>query len=292
MQVSEIGQVQRIDRALKRTVAKKMIGALLASAAVLGALGVAHKAALAQAILQQQGTLAPMEDTYPFNAEAGQTMTIELKSSDFDTMLVLKGPNGEVIASNDDYGGSLNSTIVMELPESGTYSAIASSFSNQGGSYQIEIRPASEYEKVYNRAYDLMTAANYTDAIEAYTAAIALNDADPSAYLGRSEALINRTYAETTTDLASPSDWPEAVVTAVVADYLKAADLLDQQGETTTAASLREQIQYFTGTPPEPQPDPAVQPDLPDNPIPVEPDGGIGDGATPLPAPLSPIAPR
>lgn len=292
MKVLEVGQVKHITRVVGRTFARKTISALLVSTAVLGAVGLAHKAAFAQAILQQQGTLAPMEDTYTFSAEAGQTMTIELKSSDFDTMLVLKGPNGEALTSNDDYGGSLNSTIVIELPESGTYSAVASSFSSQGGSYQIEIRPASEYEKVYSRAYNYMTAADYTNAIEAYTAAIALNDTDSSAYLGRAEATINRTYAEATTDLASPSDWPPAVVTAVVADYLKAADLLEQQGEGPTAASLREQIQYFTGTPPEPQPDPAVQPDLPNEAIPVEPNGGIGDGATPLPAPSSPISPR
>lgn len=292
MKVSEVGQIKRIKRAVERTLTQKTISAFLVGVGVLGGVGLAHKAAFAQAILQQQGTLAPMEDTYTFSATAGQTMTIELTSSDFDTMLLLKGPNGEVLTSNDDYGGSLNSTIVIELAESGTYSAVASSFSSQGGSYQIEIRPASEYEKVYSRAYNFMIAASYPDAIEAYTAAIALNDTDPSAYLGRAEATINRTYAEATTDLASPSDWPEAVVTAVVADYTKAADLLEQQGEGATAASLREQIQYFTGTPPEPQPDPAVQPDVPNEAIPVEPNGGIGDGATPLPAPTSPIAPR
>ncbi|MGB3294436.1 MAG: pre-peptidase C-terminal domain-containing protein [Phormidesmis sp.] len=266
---------------------------LMAAAVLTGSIVIAHKAALAQALLQQEGSLAPMEDTYTFDGEMGQSMTIELKSEEFDTVLLLKGPDGEVLTSNDDYGGTLNSTIVIELPESGTYSAIASSFSGQGGSYQIEVRPASEYEQVFSRAYDLSVSEDYDDSIEAYTAAIALDDTVPSAYLGRAEATINRAYLTSSVDIAGPSDLPGEVIDSVVADYLKAADLLEQQGQTGPATSLREQAQYFTGEVPIPQPeplvtppDPAVDPDVPavpEGPMPVEPDGGIGDGATPLP---------
>ena len=266
---------------------------LMAAAVLTGSIVTAHKVALAQALLQQEGSLAPMEDTYTFDGEVGQSMTIELKSEEFDTVLLLKGPDGEVLTSNDDYGGTLNSTIVIELPESGTYSAVASSFSGQGGSYQIEVRPASEYEQVFSRAYDLSVSEDYDDSIEAYTAAIALDDTVPSAYLGRAEATINRAYITSTIDLAGPTDLPADVIESVVADYLKAADLLEQQGQAGPAASLREQAQYFTGEVPVPQPelpvtppDPTVEPDVPavpEGPMPVEPDGGIGDGATPLP---------
>ncbi|MEN8445642.1 MAG: hypothetical protein ABG776_11585, partial [Cyanobacteria bacterium J06555_13] len=81
-------------------------------------------------------------------------------------------------------------------------------------------------------------------------------------------------------------------------DYLKAADLLEQQGETGPAASLREQAQYFSEEPTPPptnvtpdapveeeevEPGEAVEPDAAEEMIPVEPDGGIGDGATPIP---------
>ncbi|NJM96090.1 MAG: hypothetical protein HC800_01715 [Phormidesmis sp. RL_2_1] len=263
--------------------AVKVSQGLLAAAILVGVAGIAHRAAWAQALVQQQGVLAPMEDTYDFEGEMGQSMTIELQSDEFDTVLVLKGPNGEVLASNDDYGGSLNSTVVIELPESGTYSAIATSFSSQGGSYQIEIRPSSEYEQVFSRAYNLAISEDYDDSIEAYTAAISLDDTDPSAYLGRAESIINRAYLNATVDFSSPSDWPQDVIDAVVADYTKAADLLQQQGDPDSAAALREQLLYFTGTPTPPPPEPGIQPDMPDEPIPVEPDGGIGDGATPLP---------
>lgn len=267
---------------------------LLAAAVLTGIASITHGAALAQSLVQQQGTLAPMEDAYTFEGETGQVMTIELKSEDFDTMLVLKGPDGEVLTSNDDYGGTLNSTIVIALPASGTYSAIASSFAGTGGNYQIEVRPASEYEQAFSKAYDLAISEDYDASIEAYTAAIELNDTDPGAYLGRAEAVISRAYLESaTTGTGGPEDLPKDVVDKVVADFLKAADLLEQAGQSGPAQSLREQAQYFTGAPTEPQPaEPPVEgapiPDPSSTPIPTETDGGIGDGATPMPEPLPP----
>lgn len=276
----------------------KVSQGLMAAAVLTGVATIAHQAALAQAIVQQQGTLAPMEDTYTFEGEAGDAMTIELQSEDFDTILLLKGPDGEVLTSNDDYGGTLNSTIVLTLPESGTYSAVASSFSGQGGNYQIEVRPASEYEEVFSRAYDYYISEDYTDAIEAYSAAIEIDDTDPGAYLGRAEARVNQAYSSANSTFGDTGDLPENVVSAVVEDFLKAADLLELQGQEGPAAALREQAQFFSNEPATPGrvDSPAAEPDvespveapdtvLPESPIPVEPDGGIGDGATPLPAP-------
>ncbi|MEM9089476.1 MAG: pre-peptidase C-terminal domain-containing protein [Cyanobacteria bacterium P01_F01_bin.53] len=274
---------------------------LLAAAVLTGVAGIAHRAALAQALLQQQGTLAPMADSYTFDGEAGQSMTIELQSEDFDTTLLLKGPDGEDITSNDDYGGTLNSTIVIELPESGTYSAVASSFSGEGGNYQIEVRPSSEYEVVFSRAFELSVSEDYAEAIEAYTAAIVLDETDPAAYLGRAESTVNEAYISSTVDITDLSDLPEDVTDAVVEDYLKAADLLDQQGQAGPAASLREQAQYFSGEAPTAESNsPFSESEAPEvgspevelpnivapeaeGSIPVESDGGIGDGAEPLP---------
>lgn len=302
-----------VPNAISYPVTRPVIKGLLAAAVLSGVAGIAHRAAFAQALLQQAGTLAPMEDTYTFSGESGDTMTIELKSDDFDPVLLLKGPDEAVLTSNDDYGGTLNSTIVIELPESGEYSAIASSFSGQGGDYQIEVRPASEYEVVFSRAYDFSVSEDYDDAIEGYTAAIELNDSDPGAYLGRAEATVNRAYISSDIDIEGPADWPDDVVESVVADYLKAADLLEQEGQAGPAESLREQAQYFTGESPQAQPEEAPEEEAPEEemleeempeeedpaneindsegevpevieaPIPVEPDGGTGDGAEPLP---------
>ncbi len=297
--------MRAIRKKLSSFASQKIARGLAAVVTLAGVAGIAHQAALAQALLQQEGTLAPVEDTYTFEGEAGQIMTIELQSEEFDPMLILKGPDGEALTSNDDYGGTLNSTIVIELPVAGTYSAIASSFSGLGGSYQIEVRPASEYEQVFSRAYNYSVSEDFADAIEAYSAAIELDDTDPGAYLGRAESRINLAYINSTVEVASPADLPEPVIESVVGDYLKAADLLDQQGQVASAESLRQEAQLFVG---DGEPLPAadlplgssaeedVRPDVPGliepdevpiQPIPVEPDGGIGDGATPLPDELS-----
>lgn len=290
----------------------KITKGLIALAVLSGVAGIAHKSAWAQAMLQQQGTLAPMEDTYAFDGEAGQAMTIDLKSEDFDTVLLLRGPDGEILTSNDDFGRDFNSRIVIELPETGTYSAVATSFSNQGGNYQIEVRPASEYEQVFSRAFDLMVSEDFGEAAEAFTAAIILDDTDPNAYLGRAEAMVNEAYIFSDVNIEGPQDLPEDVIEAVVADYFRAADLFEQQGEADIAISLREQTQFFTGesddapeetpeadttsTEPELSEPELSEPEsdsseaetptetiLPTERGPVAPDGGIGEGAAPLP---------
>ena len=223
----------------------RAIKAMLSAFVLAGISGTVHRSAFAQSILQQDGNLAPMEDTYTFDGEAGQTMTIELESPDFDTVLQLKGPDGNLLSTNDDYGVTLNSTIVIELPTSGTYSAIATSYSGLGGSYQIEVRPTSEYEQAFNRAYELTLFEDYPNAVEAYNAAIALNDADPSAYIGRAEAFLSNAYLEFTDETGDLDDLPDEVLSAVASDYTKAADLLEQQGQTGPATTLRDQAQYF-----------------------------------------------
>ena len=265
----------------------RAVQAMLAAFVLAGLSSAANRAALAQSLLQQEGTLAPMEDTYTFDGEAGQTMTIELESADFDTVLQLKGPDGKLITSNDDYGVTLNSTIVIELPTTGTYSAIATSYSGLGGSYQIEVRPTTEYEQVFNRAYELTLSEDYPNAVEAYSAAIELNDTDPSAYIGRAEASLSNAYQEFTDETGDLNDLPDEVLSAVAADYNKAADLLDQQGQAGPADSLREQAKYFMGenAMPEADSEPTNTPNAaPQGAIPVEPNGGIGNGATPIPA--------
>ncbi|EDX84794.1 Bacterial pre-peptidase C-terminal domain family [Synechococcus sp. PCC 7335] len=282
-----------IRKKLSALAGRRITQGFVATITLTGIAGVVHQAAWAQALLQQEGKLAPVEDAYSFEGEAGQVMTIELQSEEFDPVLMLKGPNGEVLTSNDDYGGTLNSTIVIELSETGTYSAVASSFSGLGGSYQIEVRPSSEYEQVFSRAYNYSVSEDFADAVEAYSAAITLDDTDPGAYLGRAESRINLAYLTSEVEITNPSDLPQPILEAVINDYQTAADLLEQQGETASAASLRQEAQFFmsagqspsTANSPSisPNPEQDVSSDAPTAPIPVEPDGGIGNGATPIP---------
>jgi tetratricopeptide (TPR) repeat protein len=206
----------------------------------------------AQTILQEQGTLAPMRDEYRFEGAAGQSVTIELKSAEFDTVVYLLDADGNELEMNDDYGGTLNSTIVATLPESGKYTVVASSFSGQGGTYDLQIRPANEYELVYDRAIELMTSEDYSEAIEAYTAAISLNQSDPNAYLGRADAYWGEAYLELGETFQGPASLSTSTREAILADYEKAADIFDTQGNAELANSIREQAQYVrTGVTPD-----------------------------------------
>ena len=77
---------------------------------------------------------------HPFEGEAGQELTIEARSDEFDTRLALEAPDGTVIAENDDYGSGTDSRILQELPEAGTYRVYVSGYwEDSEGLYTLEI---------------------------------------------------------------------------------------------------------------------------------------------------------
>ncbi|MBD2069088.1 pre-peptidase C-terminal domain-containing protein [Leptolyngbya sp. FACHB-671] len=73
---------------------------------------------------------------------AGQTVTITLESSQFDTYLILLGPNGDRVAENDDISSdNLNSQITVTLPTTGVYRILANSYDETGqGNYTYTVR--------------------------------------------------------------------------------------------------------------------------------------------------------
>ncbi|MBE9079328.1 PPC domain-containing protein [Romeria aff. gracilis LEGE 07310] len=239
---------------------------LLLTAALTGTVGFLPQPAAAQSLLQQEGTLAPMQDTYSFEGEADQTLTITLTSSEFDPVLSLLDPDGEEIARNDDYASVLDSTIIITLPETGSYTVVATSFSGEGGSYAVEVHPTTEYEQVFDRAVQLFNSEDYTDSVEAFTAAIALDDSQPSVYLGRANAYLGAAYLALGENFAGPQSLEPEVRDAIATDYEQAAALLKEQGKPDLAASLEEQAQIFRLVEPEPAPlRPAEPPEEPAN---------------------------
>lgn len=77
-------------------------------------------------------------DSYDFEGRPGQSVTLDLRSEEFDTYLILRQPNGEALI-NDDTDGS-NSRIEATLPEAGNYEVVVSSFAGgETGSYQLNI---------------------------------------------------------------------------------------------------------------------------------------------------------
>jgi hypothetical protein len=103
-------------------------------------------------LLQVQGTLAEGDHVFQdgslyvphtLEGKAGDLIQIRLESTDFDTYLILQGPDGSQVAQNDDFLGT-NSWIVIELPETGRYQILANSYNASGrGDYQLTVRTAT-----------------------------------------------------------------------------------------------------------------------------------------------------
>jgi tetratricopeptide (TPR) repeat protein len=198
--------------------------------------------AQADTLLQEGGTIYPAESTYTFDGEVGQALTITLESTDFDPVLLLLGPDGTEIAFNDDFGGSLNSKIIIALPESGEYTVVARSFSGQGGDYALMVRSATDFEVAFAAAEALVLVEDYAGAIDAYTEAIALDPDQPPAYLGRAQAILGQVYVEQGDAIQGPEDIPAAARESVIADFEQAAELFEASGSSDWATSLRQQV--------------------------------------------------
>lgn len=198
----------------------------------------------AETLLEQTGEIIPAEKSHTFEGKAQQSLTIILESTDFDPVLSLIGPGGTEVAINDDFGGTLNSTIIITLPEDGIYTVVARSFSGQGGAYSLVVRSSTPYEMAYNEAQILVQQEDFSRAIAAYTRAIEIDPQQSSAYLGRAEAYLGEVYADGTV-IESPQDIPEATRESIIADFEAAADLIEATGNPDWATSLREQANYL-----------------------------------------------
>ncbi|MGD1940923.1 MAG: tetratricopeptide repeat protein [Leptolyngbyaceae cyanobacterium] len=236
----------------------RTVGPLAAVLTILGG-GLVGTAGVAQAqtIFEEQGTIVPALEEYPLDMEVGDVVAIVMTSDDFDTVLTLIGPDGEEVAFNDDFGSTLNSRIVYNAEAAGSYSIVAKSFDGQGGDFAIEVRAATDYEVAFSQAQVSIQNQDFEGAIAAYSDAIALDDSNPEAFLGRADAYFGQ--AQTALEaqgefLEDPTDLEPEIRDAIVADFAKAAELYEAEGDPFTAQSLREQIQYIeTGEFPGPE---------------------------------------
>ncbi|MEM8613602.1 MAG: PPC domain-containing protein [Cyanobacteria bacterium P01_H01_bin.105] len=201
---------------------------------------------VAQTILEEQVEFQPQQDTYTFTGEAGQAVIIEMVSEEFDTFITLLNPAGEILEQNDDYNGAPQATIVAELPESGEYTLLAGSFYGQlGGNYRISVKPASDYQLVYDRALDLMISEDYGEAAEAYAAAVVLMPDDPNAYLGKADALLRHQAFLLGESFSGPDDLPAGIRAEIVENYERAAQLYTASGEGEFASLILEQAEFI-----------------------------------------------
>ena len=81
-------------------------------------------------------------DTWVFDGQAGQTVSFEVASTEFDPYVLLVGPNGEVVDENDDADGRMDlARVTARLPESGRYRVITTSYAaGETGAYQVAVR--------------------------------------------------------------------------------------------------------------------------------------------------------
>ena len=80
-------------------------------------------------------------DVWQFAGTAGQTVTIDMSSTAFDTLLMLLDPSGKPVAQNDDALSTVtDSRVTFTLDSSGTWTVIANSLATTGtGSYLLSI---------------------------------------------------------------------------------------------------------------------------------------------------------
>lgn len=79
-------------------------------------------------------------DTYVFDGAEGETVRIELSSTELDTYLGLVTPSGEEIANDDFAGATERSVIALTLPEAGRYRVQATSYgAAETGRYRLEL---------------------------------------------------------------------------------------------------------------------------------------------------------
>lgn len=103
-------------------------------------------------ILQERGTLGPNSQIWPednslfeeyqFYGTQGQTVTITMESTEFDTYLMLFDEGWRILAQNNDTSAqNTDSMLVLTLPYTGTYRVIANALDDRGrGRFQLTVR--------------------------------------------------------------------------------------------------------------------------------------------------------
>jgi len=77
-------------------------------------------------------------DTYLVEGRPGQTLVVQMESSDFDTYVLVRTPDGESFDNDDDNGSSDRSRLEVPMRAGGRYRVIATSYrSGETGAYTL-----------------------------------------------------------------------------------------------------------------------------------------------------------
>jgi hypothetical protein len=86
----------------------------------------------------------------PFTVKlaAGDRVTIDLASNEFDAYLRLEDSKGKQLAEDDDSGGDLNARIVFRAPRDDTYRIIATTCNpGESGRFTLTVRKMPDEKK-------------------------------------------------------------------------------------------------------------------------------------------------
>lgn len=86
---------------------------------------------------------SPLE-AWTFEARAGQRVTIDLRSADFDAYLYLVGPGFDETLNDDDGGGGCDARLEVTFLETGRFTVVASSRAGSTGPYRLAVSADSE----------------------------------------------------------------------------------------------------------------------------------------------------
>jgi hypothetical protein len=80
----------------------------------------------------------PYQDQWTFELAEGARFRVEMRSSDIDAYLILLGPDGATLATNDD-GSGRDAVIAMRAARAGRYTALATTYGDMPvvGAYRI-----------------------------------------------------------------------------------------------------------------------------------------------------------
>jgi len=87
----------------------------------------------------------PYQDRWLVDARAGARLSVEMRSSDLDSYLVVLGPDGRVLGSDDDGGGGKDAEVALRAGVAGRYTVLATSYGDEPvtGAYRISLQQDS-----------------------------------------------------------------------------------------------------------------------------------------------------
>ncbi|WP_293105911.1 tetratricopeptide repeat protein, partial [Moorena sp. SIO3I6] len=119
---------------------------------------------------------------HTFEGKAGEQITIELTSDEFDPYLILIDPDGNRIAKDNDGDEEKNARITVILPTTGTYVIWANSYNKQEtGNYTLSWRAATpsdllkaKADQLFQQGIEQYKTSQYKAALKSWQEALGI----------------------------------------------------------------------------------------------------------------------